>query len=208
MIQRRDFITLLGGAVAWPLVARAQQPGRLPTIGFLGTTDPSTMRPWITAFVERLRDLGWIEDRTIAIAYRWAEGRPERYAEIAAEFFVSTSTLSSRRDPQAPQAKKATSVIPIVLALSGDPGGCFSCESSATRWQHHWPVDAVARCCRQATRTLARGCPQFSPVGDHGQCRLSRCRAGCERGSGGGSIARPRNRHARNPASGGYRARF
>ena len=89
------------------------------------------------------------------------------------------------------------------------PGGCWpSCESSATRWQHHWPVDAVARCCRQATRTLARGCPQFSPVGDHGQCRLSRCRAGCERGSGGGSIARPRNRQARNPASGGYRARF
>src|SRR5262249_8733124 len=58
----------------------------LPTIGFLGTTDPSTMRPWITAFVGRLRDLGWIEDRTIAIAYRWAEGHPERYAEIAAEF--------------------------------------------------------------------------------------------------------------------------
>ena len=64
-------------------------------------------------------------------------------------------------------------------------GGCWpSCESSATRWQLHWPVDAVARCCRQATRTLARGCPQFSPVGDHGQCRLSRCRAGCERRSG------------------------
>src|SRR5262245_19884419 len=80
-MRRRDFITLLGGAAAvWPGAARAQQPGRLPTIGFLGTTDPSTMRPWITAFVERLRDLGWIEDRTIAIAYRWAEGHPERHA--------------------------------------------------------------------------------------------------------------------------------
>jgi putative ABC transport system substrate-binding protein len=68
MSSRRDFITLLGGAAAaLPLAARAQHPGKLPTIGFLGTTDPSTMRPWITAFVERLRDLGWIEDRTIAI---------------------------------------------------------------------------------------------------------------------------------------------
>src|SRR5262245_17427954 len=77
-LKRREFITLLGGAtVAWPLEAGAQQPGKLPTIGFLGTTDPSSMRPWITSFVERLRDLGWIEDRTIAIAYRWAEGHPE-----------------------------------------------------------------------------------------------------------------------------------
>jgi hypothetical protein len=77
----------------------------------------------------------------------------------------------------------------------------------ATRRQRHWTDEPVDRYCQQAARTLARGCPQFSPVGDHGQCRLSRCRAGCERGSGGGSIARPRNRHARNPASGGYRAR-
>jgi putative tryptophan/tyrosine transport system substrate-binding protein len=80
MIRRREFIALLSGAAAArPVAARAQHSGKLPTIGFLGTTDPSTMRPWITAFVERLRDLGWIEDRTIAIANRWAEGHPERY---------------------------------------------------------------------------------------------------------------------------------
>src|SRR2546427_13241756 len=86
-LRRREFISLVSGtAVAWPLAARAQHPGKLPTIGFLGTTDPSVMRPWITAFVERRRDLGWIEDRTIAIASRWAEGRPERSAESAAEF--------------------------------------------------------------------------------------------------------------------------
>ena len=123
-LRRREFISLVSGtAVAWPLAARAQHPGKLPTIGFLGTTDPSTMRPWITAFVERLRDLGWIEDRTIAIAYRWAEGHPERYAEIAAEFVRLNVNVIVTTGPAAPQAKKATSVIPIVLALSGDPVG-------------------------------------------------------------------------------------
>jgi putative tryptophan/tyrosine transport system substrate-binding protein len=85
-IGRRDFITLLGGAVvAWPLAARAQQPGKFPTIGFLGTATRSTQSSWAEAFVQRLRELGWIEGRTIAIEYHWAEGRSERFAEIAAE---------------------------------------------------------------------------------------------------------------------------
>jgi ABC-type uncharacterized transport system substrate-binding protein len=130
------------------------------------------MRPWITAFGERLRDLGWIEDCTIAIAYRWAQGHPERYAEIAAEFVRLKVNLIVTTGPAAPEVKKAMSVIPIVLALSGDPVGAGHCESSATGWQHHWPVDAVARYCRQATRTVARGCRQFSPVSYYGQCRL------------------------------------
>src|SRR5262249_53702686 len=85
MMRRRDFITLVGGTMAWPLAARAQQTAKLPTVGFLGS-DPSAWSPWTAAFVQRLRELGWIEDRTIAIAYRWSEGRPERIAEIAAEF--------------------------------------------------------------------------------------------------------------------------
>jgi putative tryptophan/tyrosine transport system substrate-binding protein len=84
-MRRREFITLLGGTAAtWPLAAHAQQPGKLPTIGFLGT-DASVWSPWTAAFVQRLRELGWIEGRTIAIEYRWSEGRPERGAEIAAE---------------------------------------------------------------------------------------------------------------------------
>jgi uncharacterized DUF497 family protein len=71
-MNRREFITLLGvTAAAWPLAARAQQPGRLPTIGFLGS-DASFWSPWTAAFVERLRELGWIEGRTIAIEYRWS----------------------------------------------------------------------------------------------------------------------------------------
>ena len=78
-MKRRAFITLLSGAAAWPLAARAQHAGKLPTIGFLGTATPSTMNSRVAAFVQRLRELGWIENRTVAIEYRWAEGRSERY---------------------------------------------------------------------------------------------------------------------------------
>src|SRR5260370_33597612 len=117
-------MTLFGGAAAaWPLAARAQQPKKLPTIGFLGTSTPSAWSQWTTAFVQRLRELGWVEGSTVAIEYRWAEGRPERYAEIAAEFVRLKVDVIVTTGPAAPQAKKATSVIPIVLALSGDPVG-------------------------------------------------------------------------------------
>src|SRR5262245_1462419 len=86
-VRRREFITLLGGAaVAWPLAANAQQSGRLRTIGFLGQSTRSAASEWVAAFVQRLRELGWIEGRNVAIEYRWAEGREERFAEIAAEF--------------------------------------------------------------------------------------------------------------------------
>src|SRR5256885_760694 len=85
-MRRREFITLLGGAgVAWPITARAQ-PAKMPTIGFLGASTPSGWSHWVAAFERRLRELGWIEGRTVAIEYRWAEGRTERYTEIAAEF--------------------------------------------------------------------------------------------------------------------------
>ena len=81
MIRRREFIGALGGAAAsWPLAARAQQAGKLPTIGFLGANTASTQRTSTDAFVQRLRELGWIENRTVAIEYRWGEGRDERFA--------------------------------------------------------------------------------------------------------------------------------
>jgi putative ABC transport system substrate-binding protein len=85
-MRRREFITLLGGTAAgWPLAARAQLANKLPTIGFLGA-DASAFSPWTAAFVARLGELGWIEGKTIAIEYRWSQGRSERYADIAAEF--------------------------------------------------------------------------------------------------------------------------
>src|SRR5262249_45840807 len=121
-VKRREFIMLLGGAAAaWPLPARAQQAGKLPTLGFLGTPSLPIMGPWTAAFGGRLRELGWIEDRAITSEYRWAEGRSDRFAEIAAELVRLKVDVIVTTGPAAPQAKKATSVIPIVLALSGDP---------------------------------------------------------------------------------------
>ena len=121
-MKRREFITLLGGAAAaWPLAARAQQPTKLPTIGFLGTTTLSAMGQWVAAFVQRLRELGWIEGRNIAIEYRWAEARSERYGEIAAELVQSKVDVIVTTAPAFPAVQRATSDIPIVFALSADP---------------------------------------------------------------------------------------
>jgi putative ABC transport system substrate-binding protein len=122
-LKRREFVTLLGGgAVAWPLVALAQQAGKLPTIGFLGT-DSSLWSPWTAAFVQRLRELGWIEGRTIAIEYRWDKGRPERHAEFAAEFVRLKLDLIVANGIAVAKVKQATAVIPIVFPLAPDPVG-------------------------------------------------------------------------------------
>ena len=86
-MRRRDFIkVIVGSAAAWPLAARAQEPRRLPTIGFLGPNTRSVDSQRLAAFVDRLRELGWTENRTVAIEYRWGEGRDERFAQFAAEF--------------------------------------------------------------------------------------------------------------------------
>jgi putative ABC transport system substrate-binding protein len=119
-MKRRQFITLLGGAAAWPFAARAQQPAKLPTVGFLGT-DASGWSPWTAAFVRRLLELGWIEGRTIAIEYRWSEGRPERHAEIAAEFIRLKVDVIVSNAIAVPTLMQATEVIPIVFALGVDP---------------------------------------------------------------------------------------
>jgi len=123
-MRRRQFITLAGGATAgWALPARAQQPaGKLPTIGFLGT-DAAFWRQWADAFTARLRELGWVEGRTVAIEYRWSEGRPERAAEIAAEFIRLKVDVIITNGVSASILKRATSVIPIVFALGPDPVG-------------------------------------------------------------------------------------
>ena len=123
-MKRRSFITLLGGAAAaaWPLAAGAQQAGKLPTIGFLGSSTPSIQGQWVAAFVQRLRELGWIEGRNVAIEVRWAEVRPERVAEIAAEFVRLKVDIIVTLGAAVPAAKQATSVIPIVF-VANDPLG-------------------------------------------------------------------------------------
>jgi putative tryptophan/tyrosine transport system substrate-binding protein len=132
-VRRREFITLLGGAaVAWPFAARAQQPLRLPTIGYLGPNTRSLDSQRLVAFLDRLRALGWIEGRTIDIDYRWAEGRNERLAEFAAEFVRrNVNVIVTSATPPTVAAKQATSAIPIVFASVGDPVGAGVVESLA-----------------------------------------------------------------------------
>ena len=123
-IGRREFITLLSGAAALPIVARAQQAGKLPTIGFLGATTPAEGGQLLAAFVRRLRELGWVDGRNVAIEVRWAEGRSERFAEIAAELVrLKVDVILTHNTPPVLAAKEATSVIPIVFASAGDPVG-------------------------------------------------------------------------------------
>ena len=124
-MRRRDFISIFGSAaVAWPLAARAQQSAKLPTIGFLGPTTPSSESQHLAAFVQRLRELGWVEGRDVTIEVRWAEGRDERYAQIANEFVrLKVDIILTHNTLPVLAAKQATSVIPIVFASAGDPVG-------------------------------------------------------------------------------------
>jgi putative ABC transport system substrate-binding protein len=123
-MNRRKLITLLGGAAAtWPVVARGQNSVKLPTIGLLGANTPATQSRWTEAFVQRLRELNWIEGRTIAIEYRWGEGRTERFAEFLAEFVRLEVDVIVTAGAAIGAAKQATSIIPIVFAVANDPLG-------------------------------------------------------------------------------------
>jgi putative ABC transport system substrate-binding protein len=174
-MQRRDFIKLLGGAAAaWPLAARAQQ--KMSTIGFLGANSASAQTQWTAAFVQRLRELGWIEGRTVSIEYRWAEGRSDRYTEIAAEFVqLKVNVIATAGNEAAIAAKQVTSVIPIVFAVAGDPVGTGLVASLArpggnvtgllssspilspvsAAWRS-WPISAVQTRCSKCMRLRQR----------------------------------------------------
>src|SRR5262249_24811756 len=120
-VRRREFIALLGVAAAWPLAARAQQAGRRPTIGFLGTSSSVAWTRWTSPFVRRLGEVGWIDGRNVTIEYRWAEGRAERYVEVATEFVRLKVDVIVTGSGAIPAAMQATSTIPIVFALAIDP---------------------------------------------------------------------------------------
>jgi putative ABC transport system substrate-binding protein len=122
-MRRREFITLLGSVAAWPLTVHAQQT-KLPTIGYLGATTAAAERSRTDAFVQRLRELGWIEGNTVIIEYRWGESRTERFRAIATDLIrfpvdiiIATSTAAALA------CKQATADIPIVFPLTGDPLG-------------------------------------------------------------------------------------
>src|SRR5262245_24834971 len=129
-IGRREFVTLLGrGTAAWPLAARAQEQGKSPTIGFLGATTPTIWSPFVGAVLQRLRALGWIDGRDLAIEYRWAEGRDDRYAAFAAEFVQRRVNVIVcafiRARPPTIQLKSGITKHPA--RLSAWPPGGFPC---------------------------------------------------------------------------------
>jgi putative tryptophan/tyrosine transport system substrate-binding protein len=119
-MRRRDFMTAVGGAMAWPTAGNAQHAGRLPTIGFLGA-NPVLFAPWTAALVARLGELGWIDGRTVAIEYRWSQGRTERYVEIASEFVRQKVDVIVTVGSAVPSVRLATADIPIVFAVAIDP---------------------------------------------------------------------------------------
>ena len=134
-MKRRDFITLLGGAAAaWPLAANAQQAKA--TIGLLGTGSAAAQSHWTAAFVQRMRELGWVEARNLAIEYRWAEGHTERLRDLANELArLKVDVIVSHNTP-GPLAR-----------------------------QRHRAVESDARCCRKAPRAPAPDRPWFAPIG-------------------------------------------
>jgi putative ABC transport system substrate-binding protein len=130
-MRRREFLGVLGSvAAAWPLPARAQQSGKIPTIGFLGV-NTTVWGPWTAAFVERLRELGWIEGRTITIEYRWSEGRAEKYSDLAAEFARLKVDVIVTSGAAVPAVSRAAPTIPVVFALALDPVGAGLVRSLA-----------------------------------------------------------------------------
>src|SRR5262245_32618782 len=173
-MRRRDFIALLGSTVAaWPLATRAQQGGRLPTIGFFSAGSAAAMSNWRAALARRLGELGWIEGRTVAIEYRWAEGRNERLAEIAAEFVQrKVDVIVTHSAEPVIAAKKATSVIPIVFGVAADPVGTGLVASLAR------PGGNVTGLSAQGTDLVAKrlellrqvvpGLQRLAAIGHHG----------------------------------------
>jgi hypothetical protein len=161
--RKTKFLATLGGAAAtWPLAARAQQPGKLPTIGFLVSGTPASHGQWFAGLAQRLRELGWIEGRTVAIEYRWAEGRTERAAEIAAEFVrLKVDVIVTTGTAFVVAAKQATSVIP-----SFSPRRV---TRSAPAWSLHWRAQAATSPACRSSKPMLRPsdsnfCARLSPV--------------------------------------------
>jgi len=153
-MRRREFLSVLSSAVSWPIVVRAQTP-KLRTIGFLGT-DATNWAAWTAAFVARMRELGWIEGSTIAIEYRWSEGRPERVVEVAAEFVRLKVDVIVSYGTAIPSLMQATSTIPIVFAIAIDPVGAgLVAEFGAAGRQCDRCLLSGNRCRWKAPRPLA-----------------------------------------------------
>ena len=163
-MQRREFITLLGGAaVAWPLAARAQQARKLPTIGFLGAATPSVASQWVTAFEKRLRELGWIEGRTVAIEYRWAEARTERYSRDRGRVRPAQGRCHCHVGIRtSPRGKAGYNAHPDRVRCADGPGWRRRRrEPGAARRQRYWPVDPADR---YSLASVSNFCARLSAI--------------------------------------------
>ena len=162
-MKRRKFLALLGGAaVACPLAVRAQQAGKLPTVALIiyNVTDA-----WSAAFTERLRELGWIEGRTVAIEYRWSEGRPEHIAEVAAELAQQNVHVIVTYGAAVATVKQATTSIPIVL-IANDPVGSGLVASLSRPGGNVTGLSLQAPESAGKRLDLASACPQSAPLGN------------------------------------------
>ena len=207
-MKRRAFIAGLGSVGIMSRVCRGQQ--KVPTIGLLGANTPAVQSRWTAALIQRLHEHGWIEGRTVAIEARWAEGRDERYAEIAAEFVrLKVDVILTHATPATLAAKQATSAIPIVFAAAGNPIGTgLRSGFGETGRKCDWPFPSANRYGWQASGVVARNRSPAPHIGDHDQCSQPQLRGGssgtlccCPR-------ARPRSRDSRCPARGRHRAGF
>src|SRR5262245_52351781 len=173
-IERRKFLATLGGAAAWPLAAHAQQPGRVWRIGVLETTSMALNAANFEAFRQSLRDLGYIENQNLIIEYRSAEGRSERFADLAADLLrLNIDVIVTRGTPAVLAAKKAKTTTHIVMAATGDPlmvvaslanpGG----EYYRLKRLYHWPRRET---CRGPQGIGPRRCAGRRPL-QHGQPR-------------------------------------
>jgi putative tryptophan/tyrosine transport system substrate-binding protein len=121
-MRRRDFIQGIAASSAWPLAVRAQQSGGLPLIGIVGD-NAAVWKPWTEAFADRMRELDWVEGRTIAIEYRWSEGRAEPLAAIAVELLQKKADVIVTYGGAVTTLKQVAPMIPIVFAIAVDPVG-------------------------------------------------------------------------------------
>ena len=171
-MRRRDFITLLG-AVAWPLAADAQQAAKLPTIGYLGAGSEAGWSTWTAAFVQRMRELGWIEGRTVAIEYRWAEGRSERFAEISSEF-VDLKVDVDCYGGQCGCCRDARHIdnSDRIRNCSGPDWHRHGRFAGATWWQRHRSISSDDRASGQANRVVASTDPEIGSIGGHRKRKL------------------------------------